>query len=63
MTFWNGEGGKPDSDPEKIHLRLLPFGSDRVRRNSARADFPMFLYIFLHLNASNQIKHIAAHNI
>ena len=27
--------------PEKIHLRLLPFGPDRVRRDFARADFPI----------------------
>ena len=26
--------------PEKIHVRLLPLGPDRVRRHSARADFP-----------------------
>lgn len=35
-----GRSGRPDSDPEKIHLRLLPFGPDRVQRDSARADLP-----------------------
>jgi len=26
--------------PGRIHVRLLPFGPDRVRRVSARADLP-----------------------
>lgn len=36
---------KAGQRPGKIHLRLLPFGPDRVRRDSARADFPRALYI------------------
>lgn len=36
---------KAGQRPGKIHLRLLPFGPDRVRRDSARADFPRAFYM------------------
>ncbi len=34
---------KTGQRPRKIHLWLLPFGSDQIRQDSARADLPINL--------------------